>query len=547
MTRRWPTLLPNALAFLSSCWIMVIELVASRLVARYIGSSVYTWTAVIGVILAGISLGNHIGGRLADRHAPRALVGWLFVIASLMVLLALVIHPTLGSGLSDLEFLPWSVRIVLVVTGIFFLPAVALGTISPVAAKMALAANEEAGRTIGNVYAWGALGSITGTFLTGFWLIGLMGTINILATSAGMLGLIGLAMLGVGDRAKGGIPAGKAAMLLLGLGTIAPWPLPGRVEALNQSALERERKYSGLPITYVRDSDYYHLVVRADRAENNAPRATLVLDNLIHGFWVPRYPEALEYEYERLYARLSEELFLEFGTTDKRGLFLGGGAYTFPRYVQSRWPRVECVVSEIDQAVLDANHAAMGLAVDTPIESRIGDARSELRDEPPGSYTIIYGDAFHDFAVPWHLTTVEFTSHLFDLLESDGLYLMNIIDFYDPADLGEARFAGALYRTCTEVFGEGSVALWACLGAVGASPGTPVRTTYVLACAKGSRARRLLSLQPARESSGDAGSPFWALRMPADACAELALRSPLLTDDYAPVEQLLAKVAASRG
>jgi len=547
MIRRWPTLLPNALAFLSSCWIMVIELVASRLVARYIGSSVYTWTAVIGVILAGMSLGNHIGGRLADRHAPRTLVGWLFVIASLMVLLALVIHPTLGSGLSDLDALPWSVRIVLVVSGIFFLPAVALGTISPVAAKMALAANEEAGRAIGNVYAWGALGSITGTFLTGFWLIGLMGTVNILATSAGMLGLIGLAMLKVGDRVKNGIPVGKMALLCLALGTIAPWPIPGRAEALYQASLERERKYSGLPITYVRDTDYYHLVVRADRAENNAPRATLVLDNLIHGFWVPRYPDALEYEYERLYARLSAELFLEFKESEGRALFLGGGAYTFPRYVQHRWPGVECVVSEIDPAVLTANHAAMGLALETPIESRIGDARSELRDEAPESYTIIYGDAFHDFAVPWHLTTREFTAHLYDLLEHDGIYLMNIIDFYDPADLGEARFAGALYRTCTDVFGEGQVALWACLGAVGTAPGSPVRTTYVLACAKGSRARRLLSLEPEKETSGDLGSPFWAKRIPDAACRELALRSPLLTDDYAPVEQLLAKVAASRG
>ena len=49
---------PNVVVFLSSACIMVIELVASRLIAPRLGVSLYTWTAVIGVILAGISLGN---------------------------------------------------------------------------------------------------------------------------------------------------------------------------------------------------------------------------------------------------------------------------------------------------------------------------------------------------------------------------------------------------------------------------------------------------------------------------------------------------------
>ena len=45
---------------------MTVELVASRLIARYLGSSLYTWTGVMGVILAGMSLGNYLGGRMAD-------------------------------------------------------------------------------------------------------------------------------------------------------------------------------------------------------------------------------------------------------------------------------------------------------------------------------------------------------------------------------------------------------------------------------------------------------------------------------------------------
>ena len=62
--------IPAATVFISSFCIMVLELVASRLIARYLGSSLYTWTAVIGVVLAGITVGNYVGGRLADRR-PR--------------------------------------------------------------------------------------------------------------------------------------------------------------------------------------------------------------------------------------------------------------------------------------------------------------------------------------------------------------------------------------------------------------------------------------------------------------------------------------------
>ncbi len=50
---------------------MVLELVAGRIIAPYVGVSLYTWTSVIGVVLAGMSLGNYLGGRLADRCGHR--------------------------------------------------------------------------------------------------------------------------------------------------------------------------------------------------------------------------------------------------------------------------------------------------------------------------------------------------------------------------------------------------------------------------------------------------------------------------------------------
>src|SRR5947209_16246578 len=79
-------LLPYALAFFSSLCIMILELVASRLVARHVGASLIVWTSVIGIMLGGICLGNVLGGRLADRAEPARVLGPLYALGSALTL-----------------------------------------------------------------------------------------------------------------------------------------------------------------------------------------------------------------------------------------------------------------------------------------------------------------------------------------------------------------------------------------------------------------------------------------------------------------------------
>src|SRR4051794_21589908 len=65
----------GAVVFLANAGLLVLQLLAGRLLAPFVGSSLETWTGVIGGFLAGIALGNALGGRLADRHPTgRALV-----------------------------------------------------------------------------------------------------------------------------------------------------------------------------------------------------------------------------------------------------------------------------------------------------------------------------------------------------------------------------------------------------------------------------------------------------------------------------------------
>ncbi|MCJ7638275.1 MAG: fused MFS/spermidine synthase, partial [Euryarchaeota archaeon] len=158
---------------------MVLELVAGRLIARHLGSSLYTWTSVIGVVLAGITIGNYFGGRIADRFPTRKALAVLFGISSAACVVTVVSNNIVGEWIL-LWQLSWPLRVFSHVCLVFLLPSVLLGTISPVVAKMALDQGLATGRTIGDIYAWGAAGSIAGTFLAGFYLITTLGTVAII-------------------------------------------------------------------------------------------------------------------------------------------------------------------------------------------------------------------------------------------------------------------------------------------------------------------------------------------------------------------------------
>ena len=185
---------PNLIVFVSSACIMVLELVAGRIIAPYVGVSLYTWTSIIGVVLAGISLGNYIGGRLADRWASLRLLGGIFVLSGLLSFGVLTVD-VLGR-ITPGEW-PIVVEILVITAALFFAPCVILGTISPIVAKLAVRDLAKTGSTVGKIYAAGTVGSIVGTFATGFVLISKFGThaivwgVALLLLALGVLFLLG--------------------------------------------------------------------------------------------------------------------------------------------------------------------------------------------------------------------------------------------------------------------------------------------------------------------------------------------------------------------
>jgi spermidine synthase len=401
---------------------------------------------------------------------------------------------------------------------IFTLPSLVLGMISPAMAKMALARSNTVGTTIGSVYAWATVGSIVGTLATGFYLIAALGAQGVVLVIA-----LGLALIGVFLGPYRWVHAIWAVVLVFALFLAkSGWA----------SAYEYGTKVGLREVHYLfdGDSDYQYIKVYEDTSEHDEDRTIriLALDYLIHGYVDMKDPTHLEYGYERIYRDVARRFI---GRKKKIAtFFIGGGSYTFPRWVLHKWPGSRVDVAEIDPLVLEANHAALGLPRETPIRTFLLDARNALDDLPAGDrYDVIFGDAFNDLSVPWHLTTVEFNRKVAAHLVPDGAYLMNVID-----DFKHGLFLGSVVATLEHVFKHVYVFSTEREGV------TPGRETFVVAASD--RPIRTADWRP-----GHTGEFEGSLLSASDIrVLERRCNKRVLTDDDAPVENLLAPVVRAR-
>lgn len=186
-----PLRFPEVFAFLGNAGLLVLELVAGRILAPTVGVSLYTWTAVIGVVLAGVSLGSWLGGKLADRRPGRSVLSLLFFLSAGASALVLVFANDLDAVAAPFSW-PRTLQVVWLTTLVFLLPSVLIGAVTPMIVKLSLLSLDETGRVVGRIRSAAELGAIVGVFLTGFVLISAFGVRSIIVCVA-----IALAVLGI--------------------------------------------------------------------------------------------------------------------------------------------------------------------------------------------------------------------------------------------------------------------------------------------------------------------------------------------------------------
>ena len=433
--------IPSATVFISNACIMILELVAARLIARHLGSSLYTWTSVIGVVLAGITIGNYLGGRIADKFQSRKTLSVLFALSSAACVVIVILNGIVGEWMWLWHF-SWPVRTFTHVSLVFLLPSVLLGTISPVVAKMALDKGLATGRTIGDIYAWGAAGSIAGTFLAGFYLIAAMGTVAIIWTVGGTL----LLMAVLYWVKLWGLYLW--AIIFITLATTATTPVTW-AKTIGENLGLREK--SNPNILYEDESQYCYISVK--QISKQPDKREFMQDKLKHSEIVMGDIDNLQYFYTHIYAGITNGLSKKKQKLNT--LTIGGGGYVYPQYIEKTWPGSRVDVVEIDPGVTEAAMQAFGLPRNTPINTINMDARNYVDDlleqkrnnEKTLLYDFIYEDAINDYSVPYQLVTKEFNDKITQILADDGVYMVNLIDTYDSG-----QFLGAVINTIKEAF-----------------------------------------------------------------------------------------------
>lgn len=399
------------LVFGTSAAVLVLEIVAGRLMAPYVGVSLETFTGIIGVVLAGIAIGAWLGGVAADRTAPGPLIGPLIAVSGVFVVLAPQAVDFFGPAMRAAG----PMEIVFLTTVAFFVPSATLSAVTPVVVKMRLRSLEETGSVVGSFSAIGTAGALAGTFITGFFLL------SAFPSRPMVLGL------GVGLVAIGALMSFRA----LGPRTVVP-------------AMVLTLAGAGSALAAVGPCEYQtaYFCARIEVDEDNLSGRELWLDNLLHAYVDLDDPTNLELRY-------AEEMSDVIATLPEGPIdaaFIGGGGFSLPRYVNAIRPGSTSTVFEIDGALVELVEDELGLEPSEDIEVIVDDARLGLHDEPGEAFDLVVGDAFGSLSVPWHLTTVEFIEEIERVLRPGGIYVLNVID-YPPL-----AFVGAEVATLADVF-----------------------------------------------------------------------------------------------
>ena len=383
------------ISFINGAGLMMFELVAARLLAPTIGSSTYVWTSVIGVIIAMLALGSWLGGRVADKRGRYLDVALILLLSALTISMVVAFAQPLLTYIMHLQLDP---RLAGVLASLFlFAPASFLiGFNGPYLAKLNIKSLEDSGRSVANLDSLHSLGGIIGTFITGFVLFALIGSMHIL-------------------------------IMLVFVFVILSWAIAPKEHAKLRLGL------SFMAIIMAFSGNYFSNSIHID-----TPSAQYVISNTtIEPFGDTRLlitgpggyqsgvsienPDELVFWYPQIIANTVAE-----APQKDSILILGGGAYTIPRYLAKKYPNSKIDVVEIDPQLADISAEYFYYTKPKNVNHIFSDARTFI-NTTQNKYDIIIVDVYSDASVPFTILTKEYGKGIKKATSSNGIVLANII------------------------------------------------------------------------------------------------------------------------
>lgn len=230
-TGRWPLF---AVCFLSGFGVLALEVLWTRMFVQVLENSVYTFSAILVVVLFCLAGGALISSLLARLKAPpRYLLTALLLLRATAISITPFIFMRLTNSLQILasrgswvEYIGLIFRNVVLTIGF---PALVLGTIFPFLMKAEEKYADSAGKSIGALVAVNTVGAVFGALACGFLFLetlGMWGAMRVLAVLYLIAALLFPLHWNVGSVAVKSI---AAILLIMQFTTLDPSWLPANL------------------------------------------------------------------------------------------------------------------------------------------------------------------------------------------------------------------------------------------------------------------------------------------------------------------------------
>ena len=405
------------LAFSSGAIIMALEIVSSRIITPVFGSSTYTWGSLIGVILAGLSLGYFLGGKIADKNPNIKKICSVVFSVGLYIIFIPFISPSIIE-FSVTVFLYTQYAPLMATFILLIFPSVLLGFVSPYVIKLGSNTLKKIGKVSGNLYSISGMGSIFGTLFTVFVLIPNFEVRQIIFGLGITLMISSLIGLKITSKI---LTVVVIIILLTPVSSVAV----GIIPHAGNTIYEKETPYSHLDVI-----DFENIRI-------------LYLDGMPHSAMNKVDPKELVIDYTEFF-HLGKILNPEL----EKVLFVGGGGFSGPTNFLLMYPDIEVDVVELDADVIDVAKNFFELKEVQRLKIYNEDARRFLTDTQE-KYDLIILDAYATSYVPFHLITDEFYKIVETKLQPRGIVISNLLGSLvgDTSDLFRA-----IYKTQSDTF-----------------------------------------------------------------------------------------------
>ncbi len=496
-------LLHNTVVFVSGAVLMALEIVGSRVLAPYFGSSIFVWGSLISVVMAALSIGYYWGGWMSAREPSYIKLLGLLIVPGILIFFLPFVYPQINEWIASHDF-GTRLNPLIACSVLFLLPGIFLGTISPYVIRLAATKLHMVGSTAGTLYAVSTCGSIFGTLLTAFYLIPVLGVSNIIHALGITLVCLSLVVVPLLRLQRVSLARAVATVSVL-LGSVNMWaPI-----AWAKTILQKDT--------------FYHRI----RIEEDDEARYMYFDRTLQSAMVLKDPAALKLLYSR-YTTIG----LTFRPDARKMLVIGLGGGSIPKKLNKEFPNMEIDAVEIDPEVVKMAKDHFNVKESKNFRIHAQDGRLFL-SRTQNQYDIILLDAYFTDSMPFHLATKEFFELAQRKLTPNGIVVANLIS----AVTGPAgKIARSFVRTQRQVFPQ--TYIFAARRPDHVSLDT-IQNVIVIA----TRDKQRVDIRDIVKRAGELDKGLFP-----DPTQDIAVAYfdkllpedvPILTDDYAPTDNLL--------